>query len=246
MTISLALVVLLAFLIESSLGFGSALVTVALGSLFMPMDLLLPAYLPPALLLSSYLSIRYYQWADKRLLFGLVMPCMVLGLPLGLFAFRALPASTLKRCFGAFIAGLAMIELWWARGDAAATTRAPPMNRLLAALLLVLGGVAHGAFSTGGPLAVYVTGRTLGDDKAKFRATLSVLWLLLNAVMVVSYLALGNIHKGTLKVSLALIPALAMGLYLGELLHARVPMRTFKLAVFALLLAAGATLVARG
>ncbi len=41
--------------------------------------------------------------------------------------------------------------------------------------LLLLGwGVVHGAFATGGPMAVFVSGRVL-TDKGRFRSTLSTL-----------------------------------------------------------------------
>lgn len=240
----LMLIVLAAFAVEASLGFGSALVTVALGSMVMPIDALLPAFLPLNLALSIYLSTRYFRHVDKRLLLFRMLPVMLLGIPIGLMAFRVLPPSALKRSFGAFVIGLAAIEIVrLARGGGGA---APPLGRAKALTLLLLGGVVHGAFATGGPLAVYVTGRELGDDKARFRATLSMLWLVLNAAMLAGYAALGRIDGVSLRTTLVLAAPLAIGLLAGELLHARFPMKTFKLTVFAVLAAAGGVLLARG
>jgi uncharacterized membrane protein YfcA len=167
---------------------------------------------------------------------------MVAGLPIGLFAFQALPASWLKRALAAFILVLVAVELSRIRS---AEAPPKPLARPVALALLFLGGLLHGAFATGGPLAVYVAGRDLAHDKARFRSTLSALWLALNLVLLATYAALGKIDGASLRMSLALAPPLALGLGVGEIVHARLPVRAFRPLVFVLLGVAGVVLAVR-
>lgn len=249
----LAAVVFLAFTVEASLGFGATVVTVALGAQLRPIEQILPAFVPLNVALSAYMVARYRRELRAAVLARRVLPWMLAGLPLGLYAFARLPARALKLAFGVFVVALALLELA-RRGDGSDAARqgsertdggAAPLPRALEAALLVLGGVAHGAFATGGPMAVYVMGRALARDKAAFRATLAALWLVLNAILLGSYALEGALTAATARSALLLAPALALGLGAGEWLHARVPTAAFRRAVWALLLGAGALLVAR-
>jgi uncharacterized membrane protein YfcA len=94
-------------------------------------------------------------------------------------------------------------------------------------------------------MIVSVLGRTLGDDKSRFRATLSALWLVLNGALAVSYAVDGSLGRGSLARSLSLVPALLAGLWLGERIHARVRGPSFRRGVFALLVVAGTVTIAR-
>jgi uncharacterized membrane protein YfcA len=237
---ALAALVLVAFTVEAALGFGATVVTVALGAFLAPIDAVLPAFVPLNVVLSAYLVGRYRRDVDRRLLFRRVAPFMGLGLPFGLLLFRSLGSARLTLALGVFVVILAAVELLRRGGKAGG----PPPGKLVGPLLLVAAGVIHGMFATGGPLAVYVVGREL-RDKARFRATLSALWLALNVVLVATYAASGKLGGSTLLVSAALAPGLAGGLVVGEWAHRRVPEHVFERLVFALLLCAGALLSAR-
>lgn len=238
---ALAGVVLAAFAVETALGFGATVIAVALGAFLLPLDVVLPAFVPLNVALSLYVAARYRRDVDRRLLLGRIVPLMGIGLPAGLFLFHRLGSSRLQVAFGIFVAALSVIELWRARDPEA---EARPPGPVTAGLLLVAAGVIHGVFATGGPLAVYVTGREL-TDKARFRATLSALWLVLNVALVISYAAAGQLGRGTLSISAVLAVPLLLGIAVGEWAHRRVPEALFKRMVFALLLVAGVLLAAR-
>lgn len=247
----LHVVVFLAFTTESALGFGATVVTVALGSLLLPLETILPAFVPLNVALSTYLAVRYRRDVELRLLLTRIVPLMGLGMPVGFLALRALGGARLTPIFGALVVVLAVVELVrLARASrSTATVDVPaatptPRGELVSGALLLLAGIVHGAFATGGPLAVYVTGKRLAD-KARFRATLSALWLLLNAALVITYAATGSLDGATLRTSATLAVSLGAGTIAGELLHHRVPDRAFRLAVFVVLLLAGLMLVVR-
>lgn len=237
----IAVVCALAFTIEAALGFGATLVTVALGSFFLDLDVLLPAIVPLNLVLSSYLALGHRTHIDRTFLMRRLLPFMALGLPVGMYAFTSLDASMLKRLFGTFLVGVSALELQRMHARA-------PMRELgtwWERALLIAGGALHGAFATGGPMAVYVTSRVL-DDKNTYRATLSALWVILNTVMLASYLWRGELDADVVGISACLVPSTALGMVLGEVLHERVPVATFRVVVYVLLALAGVALLVRG
>lgn len=241
--LSIALVVAFAFTVEAALGFGATVIAVALGSLLLPIDQILPAFVPVNVALSAVLVAKNHRSVDGSLLGRKVFPLVLLGLPVGILVFRSLDERLLKIVFGAFVVGLSALEL---------TRRAPrpgeapePTSRAVSAGLLIAGGMIHGAFATGGPMVVYVLGRTFGTDKARFRATLSVLWLTLNSILVVTYALSGKLSAGSAKLSAAFVLSLGAGLVLGEVAFRRIAPERFRTFIFGMLAVAGAVLIAR-
>ncbi len=234
----LATLVCFAFAAETALGFGAMVLSLALGAQLVPLDALLPTILPLNLALSLYLVLRTWRSVDRRFLFRRLLPPMAVGVPLGVLAFAELPRQLLVRGFGAFVVVLAVGEL------VQAVRKSEPrmLRRPLRIALLVLGGAIHGAFATGGPLIVYVASREV-QGKHAFRATLSALWALLGVVIVVSLGASGKLTATTMKGSALLIVPCAVGLLIGEVVHRRVEAARLRVAVFVLLLIAGALLV---
>ncbi|MCK6548248.1 sulfite exporter TauE/SafE family protein [Myxococcota bacterium] len=248
--VAFAAIVFLAFAVEATLGFGATIITVALASFLWPIETILVAFVPVNFLLSAWMTARHRRDVDLRLLTTRVVPLMVLGMPAGLWAFEHLDERTLKLGYGLFVVVLSALELvrdhQARRATAAAASPAPAREipPLVEGVLLTLGGVVHGAFSTGGPMAVYVTGRRLAD-KARFRATMSALWLVLNPILVVSYALSGKLGAETLGRSAILVAPLALGIVAGEWAHAKVSSAAFRTGVFAMLLAVGVVTVLR-
>ncbi|MCC6621567.1 MAG: sulfite exporter TauE/SafE family protein [Deltaproteobacteria bacterium] len=241
-TLPLVGFVFLAFTVEAALGFGATIVTVTLGALVAPVEVILPAFVPVNVVLSLRLVLKFQGQVRWDLLLKRVLPLMAIGMPLGIFAFAELDSALLVKVFGGFVIALALLELLVRRAST------PPARGGLGGpfpvALLVLGGVVHGAFGTGGPMVVYVCGRLL-PLKGEFRATLSALWLVLNSILVVSHVAGGRWTSETPLLTAALVPALLVGLVLGQALHDRIPADRFRRVVFVMLALAGAVLVLR-
>lgn len=238
--LAIALIVAFAFTVEAALGFGATVVTVALGSLVLPLDAILPAFLPVNVALSAILVARGRRSIAWRVLLVQIAPYMAIGMPVGILLFTRVDERILKLVFGAFVIVLATIELL-----GSSTAAATPPRKPVAVGLLVLGGTIHGAFGTGGPMVVYVMGKTLGADKIRFRATLCVLWLTLNTILVVSYAVRGKLTATSAQASAVLVASLVAGLLIGEAIFHRVSAVRFRSFVFGMLAVAGAVLVMR-
>lgn len=237
----LSAIVLLAFLVEAAAGFGGTVVTVALASQLLPVDDVLARFLPVNVLLSAYVVLRYRRHIARRLLFARILPWMGLGAVAGFFLARAVSPVWLKIVFAIFVIVLSTLELW---SLVRKRPRARALHAPIASAALLGAGVLHGLFACGGPLAVWVVGRQV-DDKAVFRATLSALWLALNVLLVAALTLDAKIQVVTLRESALLLPPLAVGIALGEHVHARLSPERFRVAVFALLFVSGAILLGR-
>lgn len=239
-TLWLAVVFTLGFLTEAAVGFGSTLLVVALAAHMVPLTTLLPVFQPLALALSMVIVLRERTNIHLSFLARQVLPFMLPGLCIGMLLYRVWRAEALLLGVGVVISGLAFVEL---RRLLSGADDAHPSRRLLGSTLLAA-GVVHGLFGTSGPLVVWAASRVL-DDKARFRATLSLLWLLLSTVLVIGFVVDGSLGASELSRSLVLAPTLLGGYLVGDALHRRVPQRTFRLAVCVLLIAAGVVLALR-
>lgn len=235
----LAVIVLVSFFVEAAAGFGSMVVALTLGSLLFPVNELLAVLVPVNLVLSAYLVVRGLGAVKWRLLLVRWLPLLAVGVGAGsLVATRASEAAWLKPAFGAFVVLVATWQL-------ASTLRpalgagALPLPARVAALLGA--GAIHGVFATGGPLVVFVAAREL-PGKAAFRATLSTLWLVLNALVMPRLVLDGQVTTSTLATSCWMLLPLGAGIGVGEWLHHRLDEGRFRVLVGVLLLLAGAVL----
>lgn len=241
-TVFLAAVVLVAIVIESAAGFGATIVTVTLGAQLLPLDAVLAAFLPLNVALSLAVVAGNFRAIDRTVLLRRVLPWMALGTAVGVALARYRGAGWIKLVFAGFVIVLSISELWAMRPRAEQRSSALPTP--IAVVALSLAGVIHGLFACGGPMVVYVVGRSI-VDKAAFRATLSALWLIMNVVLVATMAWDGSVSGRSLVTTAALVPSLLVGLWAGERLHHRLDERTFRVAVFVLLLVAATVLLVR-
>lgn len=232
------LFVLLAYTTEAMTGFGSIVIALSLGALVLPLDALMPVLVPLNLLLSGYLSIRYRRLVHWRLLLRGILPLMAAGTLAGYLARPWLGQAVLQTLFGVLIATFSVRELWRLRhGPAPARPHGAGWGRVW----MLLAGVTHGLYASGGPLLVYaLSGVTL--DKSRFRATLIMVWFTLNGLLTLGYATQGALQPVWPKLA-ALAPVVLAGIVLGEMLHHRVDEHRFRQVLFSVLLLAGVALV---
>ncbi len=239
--VPLAVFAFLSFLMLGFSGFGTVIIAIALGAHFYSIKEMLPVLLPVTLMANTYILIRHHRFIDKPILFKKILPFMVIGLLFGIVAFNYFQGDLLKRIFGILIVLLACRELYKQFKNSAVP---PPLSDLTSQLLVFWAGIVHGMYASGGPLLVYTLNR-LNLPKSVFRSTLSIVWFLLNVIIIGSYVVTDSITPATLKLSSMLIPSLVLGISAGEFLHNRIDEKPFKIFVFLLLLASGSFIIVR-
>ena len=233
----LGLFIWLGYTVQTVAGFGGSVFALALGALVLPIPELLPVLVPLSLVSTAYLGGRYYRYIHWATLLRRVLPFMGAGMLAGYFLRPELGADILKPLYGVLIIVFAGRELWRLRARPPVTPRQRPA---VALTLMLAAGVIHGMFASGGPLLVYaLAGSKL--DKAHLRSTLLAVWVALNSVLAIMYLADGSLLPALPRV-LAYVPLLVVGVVLGEWLHRRIDEHRFHQVVFGLLVVVGLVL----
>lgn len=223
----LAVLVLVAFGVQTAIGFGAMLIAVTLGASWMPLDQLLALLIPLSVAQSAVVVVRH-GWDVRWRMLGLrILPLMAVGLAGGLWFVGPGGAPWLRPALGALVLVLAGFEL--TRGSLGTAGA-----RWQADLALVGGGLVQALLATGGPLVVWALGRE-DLDRHALRSTLTAVWLVMNVVLGAAMFAKGQITPATLGESAVLLVPGALGIVAGEALHARLDEGRFRRVLWGLL-----------
>lgn len=236
----LGCILVLAHTVETVLGFGSTLIALALGVHLLPLETLVPMLVLLGLLQSLWLVGRWFRHIDWKVLLLSILPLAAAGTAIGLFSRGIVAENTLKTILGGFIIVVSLAEL------AVLFIRKMPGGELrwfFGLPLLIGGGIFHGLFATGGPPIVYYASRRLRTQQA-FRATLSMLWLVLNTGLIITFLAGGQLDGKKTAMAAAVLPGLAAGVLLGSFI--RVKEVWFKGLTYLFLIFSGLFLLIQG
>lgn len=219
-------------------GFGSGLVTVAILALVLSdlqdvVVLILLINLPAEL----FVVLRSRGAIEWR---GVLRLCLgiIVGIPLGTAVLRFGNPRLLLLTLGA---SLIVIGAVFTRLDDGRTIRwpgwvAPPVG--------LVSGLLTGLFGTGGPpLIVYY--RLSGAAKTVFRGNLMAIFLLKTFVRLPAYAVGELITLPRLGASLAVMPAVLLGAWLGHRVHVEISESRFRLLIGIALLLIGSLILAR-
>lgn len=222
------------FVVQGTTGFGGAVLSLPLLAFFFPLKELIPTVIAVNVLQSGWIVVRDRRHLARK--HGAMMAFFsLLGLPLGFLIYRYLPGEELKIALGGFVVAVALWNL------AGGKLRRPlPTSAYYP--LLFLGGISEGALAAGGPFIVIYAARMI-PDKTAFRVTVSLLWIILNTVMVGLYTATRVWHRGMVPLMLLLAPCILLGTWLGIHFHDRIPQKPFRKLVFTILLLSGIVLL---
>ncbi|MEZ4225302.1 MAG: sulfite exporter TauE/SafE family protein [Polyangiaceae bacterium] len=240
--LAFGLVVGAAYAVQTMIGFGSMILCVTFGALLLPLPQVLSLAVPISLVQTGYVVVRHFGGVKLRLLLTEVLPLMIAGGALSLWLLGDLRAPWLKQAFGALVLMLSLRELWGRLR--ASGTHEPTVPRWARLVAMFGAGIVHGLFATGGPLLVYALGKEK-LTKGEFRSTVTAVWLVLNFALVVVYLRSGRLDASAGFASASLLPAVAAGIWAGEVLHHKVDEQRFRLFLFAVLTAAALALILR-
>ena len=187
------------------------------------------------LILADVFAITYHrknaQWRHVLRL----LPATVAGIVTGSLALGQISAAQLKPIIGLIV--LAMLALNWWRQRGGETEI--PKDWWFAALMGFTAGVATMMANAAGPvMIIYLLAMQL--PKVKFVGTCAWFFFLVNWIKVPFSSKLGMMTFETIKIDLMMLPAIALGAFLGIVLLQKIPQKKFGFVVQ--LLAAAATI----
>lgn len=237
--VGIAITLFFASSVAVSLGFGSNVIALPIASHFADVKLIIPVLALLGFLSASFMATverKSIDWRELRR----IVSWAAIGFPFGFLGFSRLPGEWLSLVVGIVVICAAVHGLWshFRHGQ----PRAP--HPVLGRIVLILGGLVHGAIVTGGPLVVAYAVHAI-PEKGRFRATLFALWAALNFFFVFLYWLGPERQVEALWTALCCAPALGCGIWMGQKIHHRLPESYFRTAVLCLLLLAGISRLVR-
>jgi uncharacterized membrane protein YfcA len=229
-----SLVVFVAVFVQSLVGFGSAMVAMAL----LGAGLGLAIASPLVALTSLTLEIGYLARRAAALNLGAVWRLIagaLAGVPLGMLALRRVPDHVLLPALGLVIGAYALYGLW---GGRLPQLQHPAWGYGAG----LLAGVLGGAYNTSGPPAI-VYGDCRRWAPPEFKSNLQAFFLVADGLVVLGHTAAGNVTPTTLTYYALAVPAILFGLWLGFRLERRLAPAAFRRLALLLLLALGLRLI---
>ncbi|MCX7961615.1 MAG: sulfite exporter TauE/SafE family protein [Burkholderiales bacterium] len=219
-------------------GFGAALVTIPLATHFVPLPFALALYVLMDLANALRVGLENPRNAVRAEWLRMV-PAILAGTVVGVALLVRLPRDAAMLALGLFVAGFALYSL--ASGPGAG----PRLGPRWAWVAGFGGGVTSALFGAGGPpYAMYLAHR--GLTKEQFRATLGLATLTSISLRVAAFFATGFLLD--LKVwlyAMAVVPAGLAGIWAAAHAFRRISREALLRAVALVLLASGASLIAR-
>ena len=233
----IGLIVLFAYTVVGTTGFGASVIAVPLIVHLVPLTMVVPMMVVFDLCAGLLLGGRNFGSVNRRELLRL-LPFMLAGIVAGATLLLSAPERPLLLMLGVAVLGYAAWSLW---GRASTAPIAPYWS----APLGTVGGVFSALFGTGGPIyTIYLT-RRIGD-KGELRATISTLIFVSALARLVTFVAAGAFAQRELLTLIPLLfPCVLAGLFLGNRLHHRLPGRQVIKVVWLLLLFSSVSLLWR-
>lgn len=234
----LIVLILSSFTIASISGFGSSILLLTIGLNFFSLKFLLPVTLPLNVILNMLIALKNYKSINKKVITGIIIPFFPIGFIAGIALFYTIPIEKAALAFFGIFIILTSIRDYRNKQNEENTNR----DNLQIKILILIAGVMHGIFATGGPLLVYAINK-LNLKKEEFRSTLPVVWSTMNIILIGTYIHSNLLNFQTARYTLILIPFAVLGFIAGEIIHNRIDELLFKKFITLLLIISGLLLV---
>lgn len=227
-------IIFLAALLQTTSGFGFALMAMPLVALVIGVKAAAPLVALVGFTLYAINLARYRRGFEWRVVWPLAAAA-ALGVPFGVWALSNLDEDIVKSVLGVLLIAYALYSLW--RPQAA-----PLHSNVWAWPAGFLAGVLGGAFNTPGP-PVIIYGNLKQWPRNLFRSTLQALFLFSSSLVILSHIAAGNLTMATIPTYLLLVPALLLGVWGGAYVDRHISNERFRGLVLALIFATGVLLL---
>ena len=226
-----------AYVVFGMVGFGTTLVSAPLLAHVLPLSTVVPALALTDFVASWATGVRLGAHLDRKEVLRLV-PAMVIGSAIGAWLLFSVPVRTLMLLLGIFV-------VLYALNGLRPKAPQPPLSAGWAWWFGGAGGVLSALFGAGGWVySIYLVRRL--DDPQTIRATQTAVLTVSSTIRVVLFLLAGTyFNLNLLLLVLALLPAMALGLFIGHRITLRLDRKRFLQVLYAVLLFTGGSLLWR-
>jgi uncharacterized membrane protein YfcA len=226
-----------AYVVFGMVGFGTTLVSAPILAHVLPLSTVIPALALTDFAASWANGFRLGAHVVRKEVLRLV-PAMVIGSALGAWLLFAVPVRTLMLLLGIFV-------VLYALNGLRPKAPQPPLAAGWAWWFGGAGGVLSALFGAGGWVySMYLVRRL--DDPQQIRATQTAVLTVSSSIRVLLFLVAGTyFNLALVLLVLALLPAMALGLYVGHRITLRLDRKRFLQVLYGVLLLTGGSLLWR-
>lgn len=219
-------IVFFAAILQSSIGFGFALITIPFLTLLYPVHLAISLNIVLTLCVSLGSLIGVWKYMDKGFT-GKLLIGTLFGTPIGMLIYTYLDVHWLKISIGLLIIALTAALI-------SGFTFSLP-ERSAANILGVMAGILGASVSLPGPpVIIYLTARN--TDKKSFAGTNLTLFSFTYLISMILLLASGHLPAKVWPMTLHLIPFIILGVIVGYMIQSRINQKLFRNLTYCVLL----------
>ncbi|MED4224483.1 sulfite exporter TauE/SafE family protein [Neobacillus cucumis] len=235
---ALIAVVLLSNIVQGITGFAGGIIAMPFVVLLIGLDTAKQVLNLLGILSAAYIVIKTYQHINWHEFFRIIFT-MAIGLVTGLFLYNIVPLDWLLLILPFFIMFIGLRGFYLQKKGKPSSK---DFGKTSSTLILLLAGIVHGLFVIGGPILVIYAAQKI-KDKAEFRATLSMIWVILNSIIALETLWNGSFSTQSYHYTLLTIVPLLIGTLIGSVLHSKMSQNVFMMISYALLVISGVSLL---
>ncbi|WP_066715817.1 sulfite exporter TauE/SafE family protein [Clostridium sp. Marseille-P299] len=180
----------------------------------------------------------YLWWKNRayvnKKVFTKIIIFMIIGMLIGIWLFEILPINFLLTAYAILIIIIALYKMF--------CKKQVSVPEFFMIFVILIAGIIHGMFVSGGALLVIYAVSVL-KDKKEFRATLSPVWVVLAIILMFTHAKSGFYTPNTITlIGFSMIP-LIISIWLGNKLFDKINQAMFLKVTYILLLISGLTLL---
>lgn len=232
-TVIFLIIVLITNIIQGITGFAGTVLAMPFTILLLGIDVakpLLNIITLIACILIVFESYKHIVWKE----FLKMTSIMFVGVFIGEYMYSIFPATLLLTIYAIFIILIALKGLL--------VKQSYDLDEKVLVAIIMLAGIIHGMFLSGGPLLIIYAVKKL-QDKGEFRATLAPVWIALNSYLLIKQFIAGLIVTQVVTLALWSIPVLIVAIIIGKKLYEHMSQKVFLMLSYILLLISGISLI---
>ncbi len=176
-----------------------------------------------------FVTFREWKNIQWKILAKIVI-FMLIGVIIGMKIYELAPLNVLLKVYGVFIILVALQSLVF--------NKTVTLSPVVSYIVLLLSGIIHGMFLSGSALLVIYAADVL-KEKKEFRATMSAVWAVLNAYMIIKYLIDRVFTNEMFLLIVVCIVPFFLAIFIGEYMQKRFSQKVFMTITYIVLLVSG-------
>lgn len=226
-------VLFLANAIQAITGFAGTVLAMPPSILLIGMDEAKVVLNAMAWISGLFIAVQNYRYINFKELLKMII-LMFVGMILGMKLCILFPVSQLLIFYGFLVIAIGVKNLM--------IQKKFNLNQGILIGVLLVAGMIHGMFVSGGALLVIYATSVL-KDKNEFRATIAPIWVVLNTVMMIDYVYHDRVTSYSLYlIGMSILP-LFLAIWIGNKLQKKVSQKTFLNLTYILLILSGLSII---